>query len=161
MQVCLFVKEFWSIFEYILHRHNIFSWGMHTFRAICAHDPYVYMNRLIEKFLILLWLTDAIWQQRSGPTLAQIIACCVTASSQYQNQRWRIGDLGAFPRTAEDIISKTRLQITFSKMHSDFPGANELNRYFCCSIVAGNLISLQVCLLIAQGPLTLSSLHTE
>ena len=32
--------------------------------------------------------SDAIWQQRSGSTLAQVMACCLTAPSHYLNQCW-------------------------------------------------------------------------
>ena len=34
--------------------------------------------------------SDAIWQQRSGSTLAQVMACCLTAPSHYLNQCWLI-----------------------------------------------------------------------
>ena len=35
-----------------------------------------------------LWPSDTIWRQRSGSTLAQVMACCLTASSHYLNQCW-------------------------------------------------------------------------
>ena len=35
-----------------------------------------------------LWPNDAIWWQRSGSTLAQVMACCLTAPSHYLNQCW-------------------------------------------------------------------------
>ena len=35
-----------------------------------------------------LWPIDAIWQHRSGSTLAQVMACCLTASNHYLNQYW-------------------------------------------------------------------------
>ena len=37
-----------------------------------------------------LWPDDAIWRQRSGSTLAQVMACCLTAPSHYLNQCWSI-----------------------------------------------------------------------
>ena len=37
-----------------------------------------------------LWPSDAIWRQRSGSTLAQVMACCLKASSHYLNQCWLI-----------------------------------------------------------------------
>ena len=37
-----------------------------------------------------LWPSDAIWRQRSGSTLVQIMACCLTAPSHYLNQCWLI-----------------------------------------------------------------------
>ena len=35
-----------------------------------------------------LWHSSAIWQQWSGSTLVQIMACCLMASSHYLNQCW-------------------------------------------------------------------------
>ena len=35
-----------------------------------------------------LWPSDAIWQHKSGSTLAQVMACCLTAPSHYLNQCW-------------------------------------------------------------------------
>ena len=37
-----------------------------------------------------LWPSDAIWRQRSGSTLAQVMAWCLTAPSHYLNQCWLI-----------------------------------------------------------------------
>ena len=34
--------------------------------------------------------SDTIWWQRSGSTLAQVMACCLTAPSHYLNQCWLI-----------------------------------------------------------------------
>ena len=36
----------------------------------------------------LLWLSDAMWWHRFGSTLAQVMACCLAAPSQYRNQCW-------------------------------------------------------------------------
>ena len=37
-----------------------------------------------------LWPSDAIWWHRSGSTLVQVIACCLTVTSPYQNQWWLV-----------------------------------------------------------------------
>ena len=37
-----------------------------------------------------LWPSDTIWRQRSGSTLAQEMACCLTAPGHYLNQYWLI-----------------------------------------------------------------------
>ena len=37
-----------------------------------------------------LWPSDTIWRHRSGSTLAQVMACCLTAPSHYLNQCWLI-----------------------------------------------------------------------
>ena len=38
----------------------------------------------------LLLPSDAIWRQRSGSTLARVMACCLTVPSHYLNQCWPI-----------------------------------------------------------------------
>ena len=43
-----------------------------------------------EKMFNSLWPSDAIWRQRSGSILAQVMACCLTAPSHYLNQCWLI-----------------------------------------------------------------------
>ena len=83
-----------------------------------------------------LWPSDAIWRYRSGSTLAQVIACCLTAPSHYLNQCWLIinkvqwhSSEGNF---AKDIpatkIIKISLKITYLKFHSNHPGVNELRK---------------------------------
>ena len=37
-----------------------------------------------------LWPSDPIWRHRYGSTLAQVMACCLTAPSHYLNQCWLI-----------------------------------------------------------------------
>ena len=37
-----------------------------------------------------LWTSDAKWRPRSGSTLVQVMACCLTAPSHYLNQCWLI-----------------------------------------------------------------------
>ena len=77
------------------------------------------------------WPSDTIWGQRSGSTLAQVMACCMRAPSHYLNQCWLIisevqwhSYEGNFTRDALTIIS---LKTTYLKFHSNCPGANELN----------------------------------
>ena len=36
------------------------------------------------------WFINAIWRHRTGPALAQVMACCLTAPSHYLNQCWLI-----------------------------------------------------------------------
>ena len=40
--------------------------------------------------LQLMWLVDTIWCHRSGSTLAQVMACFLTAPSHFLNQYWLI-----------------------------------------------------------------------
>ena len=43
-----------------------------------------------EQSLNSSWPSDAIWRQRSGSTLVQVMACRLTAPSHYLNQFWLI-----------------------------------------------------------------------
>ena len=77
-----------------------------------------------------LWPNDAIWWHRSRSTLAQAVACCLTASSHSPNQCWFIsnGVLWDFPdndctRQAQDEINLKSILLRF---HSNHKGANEL-----------------------------------
>ena len=49
------------------------------------------IGRSFPSFIInSLWPSDAIWRQRSWSTLAQVMACCLTAPSHFLNQCWLI-----------------------------------------------------------------------
>ena len=50
-----------------------------------------------------LWLRDAIWRYRHGPTLAQVMACCLAAPSHCLNQCWLIISK-VLGHSTEDII---------------------------------------------------------
>ena len=59
-----------------------------------------------------LWPSDAIWRHRSGSTLAQVMACCLTAPSHYLNQCWLNSSVALwhsaendFTRNAQDIYA--------------------------------------------------------
>ena len=83
-----------------------------------------------------LWPSDAIRQQGTESTLAQVMACCLTAPSHYLNQCWLIisnvlRSCGIHQKALswEDLkipISQARLKITFLESNSDLPEANEL-----------------------------------
>ena len=52
------------------------------------------------------WLSDAIWRHRSGSTLAQVMACCLSAPSSYLNQCWLIIKYGPVAITQELFYNK-------------------------------------------------------
>ena len=58
-----------------------------------------------------LWSNDAIWRHRSVSTLAQVMACCLTAPSHYLNQCWL-------------IISKIQLHSSDGNFIRDTPAIN-------------------------------------
>ena len=90
-------------------------------------------NDKVEQSANSLWPNDAIWRQRSGSTLARVMACYW----RHQAITWTHVDLspvkscGTHRRELlwEDLqipISKTRLKIPFLELHSDLPGTIEL-----------------------------------
>ena len=84
----------------ILHRATCPLPQMHPHRAhqnsekwsITYEDGQLLrLNVLVQSNLLnSLWPSDALWRQRSGSTLAQVMVCCLTASSHYLNQCWLI-----------------------------------------------------------------------
>ena len=48
------------------------------------------LKTILVALINSLWPSNAIWWQRSGSTLAQVMACCLTAPSHYLNQCWLI-----------------------------------------------------------------------
>ena len=67
-----------------------------------------------------LWPSDPIWQPRSGSTLAQVMACCLTAPSHYLNQCW-------------PIINKVQWhpsECNFRKKNSDVNYCNNFGIYY-------------------------------
>ena len=59
----------------------------HTFRAgLTKH----FLAVITPRYFNSLWPSDAIWRSRSVSTLAQVMACCLTAPSHYLNQCWLI-----------------------------------------------------------------------
>ena len=85
------------------------------------------------KSLNSLGPSDAAWCWRSGSTLVQVMACCLTEPSQYLNQCWFIitkvqwhSAKGNFPRDTPPSITTISLKITYLKFHAHLPGTNEL-----------------------------------
>ena len=77
-----------------------------------------------------------IWQLRSGSTLAQIIAYCLTTPSHYLNQcgliilkvHWHSSE-GNFTRDTQQSIAEISLKITYLKFHVNLRGAKELTHW--------------------------------
>ena len=58
--------------------------------------------------LLLLGPSDAIWRQRSGSTLAQVMDCCLPAPSHYyMNQCWLILRKGQWHSSDDNFIRAT------------------------------------------------------
>ena len=68
---------------------------------------------LIYIWLNSLWPSDAIWQHRSASTLAHIMACCLTAPSQYRKQFWLI--INGVCSIYLEVISQEVLKISIHR----------------------------------------------
>ena len=67
--------------------------SLNSFRSNTIPQENAFENVTRNKaaiFINPLTASDAIWQQRHGSTLAQVMACCLMASSYYLNQCWLI-----------------------------------------------------------------------
>ena len=79
------------------------------------------------------WHSDAIWQLRSGSTLAQFMVCCLMAPSHYMNQCWLINWLRDMHlRTISQEVLKNSIcnlneKFTLLKYFEHLPGTDVLN----------------------------------
>ena len=76
-------------------------------------NPFIVVLTII-KSVNSLWPSDTIWRQGSGSTLAQVMACCLTAPSHYLNQCWL-------------IISKVQWHSSEGTVTTDTSAMNHLN----------------------------------
>ena len=72
--------------------------------------------------------SDTIWPHRSGSTLAQLMACCLTAPSHYLNQCWLTiikvpwhSPEGITIRSSADTRHRNKIQFWIFKIDSRFP----------------------------------------
>ena len=89
-----------------------------------------------------LWPSDTIWRHKYGSTLAQVMACCLTAPSHYLNQCWLIISKASSIHLSEILQEIQRLsdteitwKITFLKFVQISQGAKELTWFSmkrCC-----------------------------
>ena len=108
-----------------------------------------------EDELTHLWPSDTIWRQRSGSTLAQAMACCLTAPSHYLNQCWLIiskvqwhSSECTSTRDASAISHRNYLENYLLNFCSNLPGANELMQWVPgCSFANAVGIIARGCLL--------------
>ena len=106
-------------------------------------DVWSYYWQTIWIFFNSLWPSGILWWHRSGSTLAQVMACCLTASmaccltapSHYLNQFWLIISKVLWHSPEENFIGHSKeiypdmtLNMTNSRLQPHFPGANELEK---------------------------------
>ena len=87
--------EFWILIKITYHAQMLIMELIIQF--LCILSAYVTIVPMVTWYwgnqLILLNSlrpSDAIWWHRSGSTLAQEMACCLTAPSHYLNQCWLV-----------------------------------------------------------------------
>ena len=97
----------------------------------------LWLHKIRWKAILLLnplWPSDAIWQDGYGSTLAQVMACCLMATSHYLNQGWLIitgvqwhSPESNFTKGAQEVKPKHVFRITLLKSPPHLQGANVLN----------------------------------
>ena len=83
------------VFEISLEPLNDFSLTMTYENSSHACNKLFCVGHKVKTLVTIqtfnsLWPCDAIWRQRSVSTLAQVMACCLTAPSHYLNQCWLV-----------------------------------------------------------------------
>ena len=110
------------------------QWGTNRY-AGNGHIKLGSDERLVKHlFFSSLWPSDAMRRRTFGSILAQVMAWCLTAPSHYLNQCWLVSSERSkdihLRRISQEIsqasTTKVNLKITWIKIHSNLPGANEL-----------------------------------
>ena len=73
---------------WVCHSYQSIYKSIGIYQTICRRDLCVLLLFLFS--FNSLWPSDTIWRHESGSTLAQVMACCLTAPSHYLNQSWLI-----------------------------------------------------------------------
>ena len=79
-------KCIWKCFLFLIKINKNLTRGNAFENVICK----TVANMMRPQCFNSLRPSDAIWRHRSGSTLAQVIACCLTTTSHYLNQCWLI-----------------------------------------------------------------------
>ena len=88
---------------------------------------------LNHDYINSLWPSDHVWRHKSGATLAQVMACCLTATSHYLNQCW-LGSLASIPVQCHSKCTRWFFFIICMLL----PGDNELIKTLPCSNILLN-----------------------
>ena len=90
---------------------------------------------MADKTINYLWTSDSIWWHISGSIFTQVMACCLTASSHYQNKSWHpfICEflwhllVSYFTASTDATISVFIFKMIHSKLMPQLPGAKTLS----------------------------------
>ena len=109
----------WTLHPYVTSKYITLC----CFKLIQMHDfGYQRGNSHLAHYTHLLWPGDAIWRHGTRSTLAQVMACCLTAPSHHLNQCWLI--IGVVPRHPSQGIILRRCEDT-----------NQWNKIENCSFI--------------------------
>ena len=130
------VRWHYNAVSFLPNPHNIdpiaHPWGQ-DMGCLLWVDTLIYV--VLQTALTLSWHSavlnfgpsDAIWRQKSGSTLAQLMAWCLTAPSHYLNQCWLIisevqwhSHQGNFTRDASTTNHQNLFKNYMSKIVSKF-----------------------------------------
>ena len=118
-----------SLIDWV-HTHDDTNPSYCCGHSIIRHDMGTTLHIYMTSTHVSDLPSDAIWRHRSGSTLAQVMACCLTAPSHYLNQCWLIisevlwhSPEGNFTWNAQDIYPWPL------RLHPHLPGTNELIDY--------------------------------
>ena len=102
----------WCPRAILLTKINSISHGLNAW--ICN-----YMN--IKMWLInTMWPSDTIWWNITGSTLAQVMACCLTASSHYPNQCWLLISEILWHSPQSNVTANAQATILYTVMSLKF-----------------------------------------
>ena len=105
-----------------------------------THMIFFQAHQLLLPHINSLRPRDATWRHRSGSTLPQVMACCLTAPSHYLNQ-WNYEPMKSSVRSSgihlraisweipQPPFAKVSLKITYLKSNWNLPGASELTHW--------------------------------
>ena len=117
----------------ILFHDGKILWDSFPYNWACVQRIHLKSSRQIK--FNSLWPHDAIWQQRSGSTLAQEMAWYMTVPNHYLNQCWPIiseviwhSHVSDFTLDAQAIILYHTFENYALEILPYLPGANELNQ---------------------------------
>ena len=118
----------WSVIDHFAHIFQGYFIGSGAIATVPVKQRWVI-------WINSLWPNHAIWRHRSRSTLAQVMACCLTAPSHYLNQCWLIFSKvqwhsveGNLTRDSSPFNHENKLENYLSKILFKSPRGQWVNR---------------------------------
>ena len=107
-----------------------YKWFIQILQGCCI----VWVNCTTVPILInSLRPSDTIWRHKSGSTLAQVMACCLTAPSHYLNQWWPIISKVHWHSSECNFTRDTSAISHCNLLENYLPGANGTRGILWCA----------------------------